>query len=377
MVQNSFPIEETMSSQQPASAAAGASHSYPTTVTIGPESRPLTTAHRTVVQSILLQENTIFSTDGFCASCPLLHQVTLPDTLTTIPEETLLDCVNLTQINWPRHLQYIGNRAFENTGLVRVSLPDSVHNIYFRAFHGCNSLEYIRFPENEHLSLLLGNTCSNCPQLVEVEIPPGPRCLPPEAFASCRKLTTISIPDTVDYIRSGCFQWCKSLQSITLPRRLISIDDNAFFRADNLQIISITADWEEVPEHCFEGCPSLYRVSYPPGVYNHYSLFLTNGRNAEKGFFRKRAVLNKHDGVRCIGATVSSIFGDKNEETDVDVALWPYLLTDWYHPQTSASTIRSVTFDFLRDHIDDLCSFHDNQRQQHSKPPSVRKRKAL
>lgn len=114
---------------------------------------------------------------GFCNS---LTSITIPDTITSIPESCFYQCENLTTVN----------------------LPDSITTISNQAFIWCESL-------------------------VDITIPDTVTAIGIYAFAYCYNLNSINIPESVTNIQSGTFQFC-GLTSINIPSSVTSIGGLAF-----------------------------------------------------------------------------------------------------------------------------------------------------
>jgi len=73
---------------------------------------------------------------GFSAfsECDSLVEVHLPDSLRVIGDEAFRSCRNLTHIELPEGLDWIGVKAFEDTPLGSVTVPNSVGKIGYDAF---------------------------------------------------------------------------------------------------------------------------------------------------------------------------------------------------------------------------------------------------
>ena len=73
--------------------------------------------------------------------CTNLFEITLPESIDTIPTEAFGDsyssdaCTNLRSINIPRNCKYIGNYAFANTAIYNVTIPEGCDYIGEYAFY--------------------------------------------------------------------------------------------------------------------------------------------------------------------------------------------------------------------------------------------------
>lgn len=73
--------------------------------------------------------------------------VTIPDSVTSIPDSAFGFCSQLTNISIPNSVTYIGFSAFNScTSLKSITLPSSLSTIQSEAFYNCGNLETIRIP---------------------------------------------------------------------------------------------------------------------------------------------------------------------------------------------------------------------------------------
>ena len=99
------------------------------------------------------------------------------------------NCTGLKNIKLPEKLWFIGEKAFENTSIESVDIPNNVTYIWNGAFKGCISLNTIKLPSQlKHI----GSSC----------------------FQGCTALNEILIPDNVIYVGASAFSGCTSVKSI-------------------------------------------------------------------------------------------------------------------------------------------------------------------
>ncbi len=81
-------------------------------------------------------------------NCYELSSINMVGSLNYIESSAFWNCHKLTQIELPRGLQSIDSGAFGATGLVNVTIPESVNSIGGSAFAMCDSLEKIIIPDS-------------------------------------------------------------------------------------------------------------------------------------------------------------------------------------------------------------------------------------
>lgn len=96
--------------------------------------------------------------------------VTIPDSVTSIPDDAFSFCSQLTNISIPNSVTFIGFSAFNScTSLKSITLPSSLSTIQSSAFYNCGNLETIRIPVSV---TFIGNYAfAGCPSSMTVTYP--------------------------------------------------------------------------------------------------------------------------------------------------------------------------------------------------------------
>ena len=96
--------------------------------------------------------------------------VTIPDSVTSIPDAAFVNCSQLTNISIPNSVTYIGFSAFNScTSLKSITLPSSLSTIQSSAFYNCGNLKTIRIPVSV---TFIGNYAfAGCPSSMTVTYP--------------------------------------------------------------------------------------------------------------------------------------------------------------------------------------------------------------
>jgi uncharacterized repeat protein (TIGR02543 family) len=80
---------------------------------------------------------------GYCSA---LETIQLPSGMTCIPANMFDGCTSLKSINWPANLVYIGDSAFQNSGITEIILPEGLYYIQSNAFSNCTHVERLVLP---------------------------------------------------------------------------------------------------------------------------------------------------------------------------------------------------------------------------------------
>lgn len=119
--------------------------------------------------------------------CQKLRTVIMAEGITELENDAFENCRNLTELELPNTLERIGMRAFMNTGLTSLSLPEKM--TYIDAAFSYTSLESIEWPDG--VKIIYGGT-----------------------FYHCEELSSITLSKDVTEIRNGAFQECPKLTDI-------------------------------------------------------------------------------------------------------------------------------------------------------------------
>ncbi len=148
---------------------------------------------------------------GSCAfvECTALRQVNLSDGLYAIHNGAFACCAELNSIILPNTLRYIGERAFSETGIDKITFPESIIFIGSHVLSHCNKLESIEV----------------CNQNANIAI---------SAFSHCESLKRAVLPESIkhnhrilfcthdDYDESSRYDgFCSELHTIFVGNELI------------------------------------------------------------------------------------------------------------------------------------------------------------
>ena len=124
------------------------------------------------IDGVQVDFNDIDSNDGsYCFDSEGEHTIryTLKEDIVGVPSGLFGGCLELTSIEFPNGITYIGSQAFVNcTNMTSITIPSGVTSIEYQTFCNCESLTSITIPSGvtsiemsafEYCSSLIGVTC--------------------------------------------------------------------------------------------------------------------------------------------------------------------------------------------------------------------------
>jgi hypothetical protein len=107
----------------------------------------------------------------------------------------------------------IGNYGFsDQSKIISLSIPQSIIEIGYGAFEGCENLINVEFSE-------------------------GLKQLSTNAFKDCKSIITLNLPQTLADISSGAFENCLNLKNISIPTNTF-VEKNVFLNCPNISTIN-------------------------------------------------------------------------------------------------------------------------------------------
>lgn len=156
--------------------------------------------------------------------CPNLSNVVITGKVERIDDNAFSGCENLTQIDLPEGLLYIGKGAFSNSGLKGIVLPDSVWGLG-GSFSGCKDLAYVICGSG--LQSIGKGSFSSCESLEYVDLK-NTTVLDEAVFTSDPKLTKIIWSHKLEEIGRSAFYDTYNLPAVIFPKSITKIHDYAF-----------------------------------------------------------------------------------------------------------------------------------------------------
>ena len=155
-----------------------------------------------------------------------LEKLIIPNNITSIGENALRFTDTLHYLSIPGSVKKIGDYAFYDCGLWKLSLSEGIVEIGDSAFRKCDHLSgEVKIPNS--VKKIGKNAFSGCESLNKISIGNGIKIIEDETFFSCLELESVIIPNSVVSIGDEAFQWC-GFKSIEIPNSVTTIGFKAF-----------------------------------------------------------------------------------------------------------------------------------------------------
>ena len=164
------------------------------------------------------------------------------------------------ELSIPQGVEKIDRRAMADAPVNRLELPDSVTEIGYEAFAGCDALQFVRLPK--HLELVEPGIFSGCLSLEKIEMCDTIKALSESMFERCASLVEFPFRNGILELPRNVFSECVSLESVTLPPSVAVIRSGAFGYCENLETVVLPAGLKLIEDDAFRNCTSLSRIRF-------------------------------------------------------------------------------------------------------------------
>ena len=198
--------------------------------------------------------------------CNNLKSITIPDNIIGIRTNCFSGCNSLKTVNISvsSKLEEIERRAFKETPITEIRLPESVKLLGEYAFADCTQLTHVTLPKNNTAFQLTNFVFMNCAALEDINLPNSLASIPQDAFSGCTSLKAITLPGALTTLGYQAFKGCTQLSKITIPGTITSFGGAAF--ADSgLTEVTINNGIREIGESAFANTP-LTNITFPKTI---------------------------------------------------------------------------------------------------------------
>lgn len=199
-----------------------------------------------------------------------LTNVTIPNTISEIPDSAFANCNILKHVGLPLSVKKLGNKALFHCFLANIQIPNDVISLGDSCLvgttlpsikllniqtigEGCFSL--CRFPNGIVLPLngifKISKSCFEGSNLKSISLPLTITSIEDDAFKNCSFLEAINLKGNLKQIGNRCFQNCTALWDVQLPSSTISLGDSCFAKCSALTSISFPPKIKSLGAGCF------------------------------------------------------------------------------------------------------------------------------
>ena len=211
--------------------------------------------------------------------CSGLISITIPNSVTSIEGWAFLDCSGLTSVTIPNSVTSIGWNAFAHcSGLASVSIPNSVTSIGDGAFSECSSLTSVTIPNS--VTSIGRNAFYGCTGLTFVTIPYSVTSIAANPFGDCTNMKEILVQTGNAYYTSSdngvlftkdmteilAYPCARQANSYTIPNTVKVIRSGAFSGCSGLTSVTIPNSVTNIESSAFSGCSGLISITIPNSV---------------------------------------------------------------------------------------------------------------
>ena len=179
------------------------------------------------------------------------------------------------KVTIPNSVTNIYDGAFNYLGALKsVTIPSGVARVTANMFYGCKSLNEITVSsDNQYYQSMSGllltkdGTTLVAGRNGDVVIPSCVKKIQDYAFRSFENLTSITFPDSViDLGSHSTFEGCTGLTSLSIPNSVTTIGHSIFKDCTCLTSVSIANSVTNIGQAAFYGCSSLETIEIPKSV---------------------------------------------------------------------------------------------------------------
>lgn len=212
-----------------------------------------------------------------------IRGMALPNTVEEIQSEAFYES-DIKYLTYSSNLKYIRKRAFASSQIRTGNLPENLSLIEDDAFSQ-SKITSLHLPSG--LTKIGKSAFSGCNSITSVVIPGNVKEIESSAFSRCSKLEKVEIGEGVEEVGAGAFSECRIkdltipstlwklgvssfksnyITKLVLPNTIKEIDRGCFLQSYYLESIKFPDGLDMLPEDICKECPKLIKVIIPDGV---------------------------------------------------------------------------------------------------------------
>lgn len=208
-------------------------------------------SNKTNITKVVLPEGLKTIKTNTFLGCTSLEEVIIPESVEAIEDQAFFGCKKLKKVHLPKSLKRLCIKAFTDSGLESVDLPE--HPDYVSSYVFANSqLHQVTIPANFPLTMAMFDECKN---LEAVTFEGTDIKVPDICFKLCKRLKNIDLR-SIKIVGKGGFSGCESLDFDILPKD-IRVNDSAFSGCGIKHITVENLNSIEGTEKVFYNCRQL------------------------------------------------------------------------------------------------------------------------
>ncbi len=199
-----------------------------------------------------------------CFQASGMVNVTIPESIKTIGQYAFYNCKSLKTVTMHDGITSLGQKVFQYSALEEFDVPAGVTSIPQDCFHGCSSL--VRVTMTDNVVSMAGYIFNGCTSLTSVTLSDNITSMNSYAFGGCSALAEITLPSKLTSISTALFRGCSALKSIVIPSGVTSIGNQAFYNCYALESVTLNEGLLSTGNEAFGFCKALTQIVIPSTV---------------------------------------------------------------------------------------------------------------
>lgn len=165
-----------------------------------------------------------------------LVNVTIPDTVTSLGASAFYGTKSLSSCTIGSGITSLDRHVFYESTVNSVSLPNTLTTLGYKVFYNSGLLS-LTLPNS--VTSVGSGLCQDSTSLSSVTLSSSMASIPQDAFNGCTSLKSVEIPNGIMSIEQTAFRNCSAMTSVIIPESVISIGASAFTNCSGLNSIIV------------------------------------------------------------------------------------------------------------------------------------------